>query len=48
LRERVAATLERRRSPPEWARAVREVVSLGASDEQRIFGESLPLGLHLA
>jgi hypothetical protein len=26
---------------------VREVVTLGASDEQRVFGESLPLGLHL-
>jgi len=48
LRQRVAETLELRRSPPEWARAVREVVSLGASDEQRVFGESLPLGLHLA
>ncbi|MFL5293547.1 MAG: Hsp70 family protein [Myxococcales bacterium] len=48
LRLRVAETLERRRSPPEWSRAVREVVSLGASDEQRVFGESLPLGLHLA
>jgi molecular chaperone DnaK (HSP70) len=47
LRLRVASTLERRRSPPEWARAVREVVTLGASDEQRVFGESLPLGLHL-
>ena len=47
LRQRVASTLEQRRSPPEWARAVREVVSLGASDEQRVFGESLPLGLHL-
>ena len=47
LRQRVASTLEQRRSPPEWARAVREVVSLGASDEHRVFGESLPLGLHL-
>jgi hypothetical protein len=48
LRLRVGSTLERRRSPPEWARAVREVVSLGAGDELRVFGESLPLGLHLA
>ncbi|MGZ6125903.1 MAG: Hsp70 family protein, partial [Myxococcales bacterium] len=43
-----AARLERAGAPPEWARAVREVQALGEKDEQRVFGEALPLGLHLA
>ena len=28
--------------------AIREVIALGEKDEQRVFGEALPLGLHLA
>jgi hypothetical protein len=46
LRERAIAALQK--SPPEWARSLREVVALGEKDEQRVFGEALPLGLHLA
>jgi molecular chaperone DnaK (HSP70) len=45
LRKRAAAALAR---TPEWARAILEVEELGEKDEQRVFGESLPLGLHSA
>ena len=48
LRARAAAALERMEAPPEWPRAIREVRALGEKDEQRVFGEALPLGLHLA
>ena len=48
LRTRTAARLEQTRAPPEWARAIREAHSLGHADEERVFGESLPPGLHLA
>jgi molecular chaperone DnaK (HSP70) len=48
LRLRAAAALERVSAPPDWPRAIREVQALGEKDEQRVFGESLPLGLHLA
>ena len=47
-RERAAARLERASLPAEWARSIREVQALGETDEQRVFGEALPLGLHLA
>jgi hypothetical protein len=47
LRLRAAAALERAGTPPEWSRSVREVVPLAEKDEQRVFGEALPLGLHL-
>jgi hypothetical protein len=47
LRGRAAAALEQLRAPPDWARAIREVTALGEKDEQRVFGEALPLGLHL-
>jgi molecular chaperone DnaK (HSP70) len=47
-RERAAAMLEKAGAPPDWARAVREVQALGEKDEQRVFGEALPPGLHLA
>jgi len=47
LRARAAAALERIQAPPEWTRAIREVRALGEKDEQRVFGETLPLGLHL-
>ena len=48
LRLRAAAALEKAGAPPEWPRSLREVVALGEKDEQRVFGEALPLGLHLA
>ena len=48
LRVRAAVALEKAAAPPEWSRSVREVVALGEKDEQRVFGEALPLGLHLA
>jgi hypothetical protein len=48
LRARATAALEKARAPAEWARAIREVRALGEKDEQRVFGEALPLGLHLA
>jgi hypothetical protein len=48
LRARAAAALEKSSAPPDWSRAIREVQALGEKDEQRVFGESLPLGLHLA
>ena len=48
LRLRAAAALEKVSAPPDWSRAIREVQALGEKDEQRVFGESLPLGLHLA
>ena len=48
LRARVAQRLEQAGAPAEWSRAVREVQALAEKDEQRVFGEALPLGLHLA
>jgi len=48
LRLRAAEALERVRAPPDWPRAIREVQALGEKDEQRVFGDSLPAGLHLA
>jgi len=47
LRQRAAAALEKAGAPPEWPRSLRETAALGEKDEQRVFGESLPLGLHL-
>ena len=47
-RERAAALLERSAAPEDWARSIREARALGEKDEQRVFGEALPLGLHLA
>jgi molecular chaperone DnaK (HSP70) len=48
LRVRAAEALRKRGAPAEWARAIVEVVPLGDADAQRVFGESLPLGLHLS
>jgi hypothetical protein len=48
LRIRAADALLARGAPPAWARAVRDVVPLAEADAQRVFGESLPLGLHLS
>ena len=35
------------KAPAEWERGLSEVLALGEKDEQRVFGEALPLGLHL-
>jgi len=48
LRVQAAQRLEQAGAPPEWARGLREVQALGEKDEQRVFGEALPAGLHLA
>ena len=48
LRQRAAAALEKSGAPPEWPRSIRQAIALGEKDEQRVFGEALPLGLHLA
>ena len=48
LRARAAERLVAHKAPAEWARGLSEVLALGEKDEQRVFGEALPLGLHLA
>jgi hypothetical protein len=48
LRLRAAAALDKAGAPPDWSRSIREAIALGEKDEQRVFGEALPLGLHLA
>jgi hypothetical protein len=48
LRLRAAKRLEQAGAPPSFAQGLREVVQLEEKDEQRVFGEALPLGLHLA
>jgi hypothetical protein len=47
-RLRAADKLERAGAPKEWARAILEMQELQPKDEQRVFGDALPLGLHLA
>jgi hypothetical protein len=47
-RRLAADKLDRAGAPKEWSRAILEVQELAAKDEQRVFGEALPLGLHLA
>ncbi|HEU0201430.1 MAG TPA: molecular chaperone DnaK, partial [Burkholderiaceae bacterium] len=47
IRARVAQRLEAAHAPSTWIAMVREVQELDAADEQRVFGESLPLGLKL-
>jgi hypothetical protein len=47
LREAAARRLELHGAPAEWALGVREVRTLAERDEQRVFGEALPHGLHL-
>ncbi len=47
-RLRAAETLDRSGAPAEWSRGILEVEALREKDEQRVFGEALPLGLHLA
>ncbi|MBS2021702.1 MAG: molecular chaperone DnaK, partial [Deltaproteobacteria bacterium] len=48
LRQRAIERLHQIGAPPEWSKAIREVVAMSETDEQRVFGEALPLGLHLA
>jgi molecular chaperone DnaK (HSP70) len=47
IRAQVVARLEKARASPTWIAMVREPIALGESEEQRIFGESLPVGLKL-
>ncbi len=47
LRKRVASQLRASGAPPNWVRMVEETVELGETEEQEIFGESLPPGLRL-
>ncbi len=47
-RKKAAGELERSGAPAEWSRGVLEIAALREKDEQRVFGEALPLGLHLA
>jgi hypothetical protein len=47
VRRRAAEMLDRAGAPKEWSRGILEVEALGEKDEQRVFGEALPLGLHL-
>lgn len=47
LRGRAALRLEQIGAPPEWALGIRELRVLEQRDEQRVFGEALPLGLSL-
>jgi len=46
-RQLAAEKLARSGAPAEWSRGILEVQALGEKDEQRVFGEALPLGLHL-
>ncbi len=47
LRQRVRDKLVAARAAPGWVAMVREVTALNAADTQRVFGESLPVGLQL-
>jgi molecular chaperone DnaK (HSP70) len=47
LRDRVVAALKAAKASDDLVRMVREPTALGAAEEQRIFGESLPAGLRL-
>lgn len=47
LRERIIEKLHAAKASPAWSGMVREVVELDETDEQRVFGESLPPGLKL-
>lgn len=47
VRERVAARLGVLKAPEVMVQMVREATVLGEREEQRVFGESLPLGLRL-
>ncbi|MBI5445321.1 MAG: molecular chaperone DnaK, partial [Deltaproteobacteria bacterium] len=48
LRSAVAGRLRSAKTPASWARMVEGVVELEATDQQRIWGDSLPPGLKLA
>jgi hypothetical protein len=47
IRSQVVERLERIKAPAPWIQMVREPIELGEADEQRIFGDSLPVGLKL-
>jgi hypothetical protein len=48
VRHEVGRRLEAVHAPPEWTRAVLELVPVEAADQAEFFGESLPVGLVLA
>lgn len=48
LRMEVARELDRVSAPPEWSRAVRELVESSAAERADRFGEELPVGLRLS
>ena len=47
MRAAVIDRLEKLKASPSWIAMVREPVHLALADEQRMFGESLPVGLKL-
>jgi hypothetical protein len=47
LRERTVAALRAAKAPERWLKMVTEVVQLGADDEARALGDTLPLGLRM-
>ncbi len=47
LRERTVAALRAAKAPERWLQMVTEVVQLGADDEARALGDTLPLGLKM-
>jgi hypothetical protein len=47
IREEVAQHLQQINASPVWVRMLSEVVDLKGSDEARVFGDTLPIGLQL-
>ena len=47
VRERVVAALRAADAPARWLQLVQQVVALERADEDRVFGDSLPIGLRL-
>jgi len=47
VRARAVAALKAANAPAEWLRLLTEVVELEVSDEARVLGDTLPIGLHL-
>jgi hypothetical protein len=47
IRSRTIEALKAANAPADWLRTLTEVVELAASDEARVLGDTLPLGLRL-
>jgi molecular chaperone DnaK (HSP70) len=47
IRTRVIERLEKSKAAPSWIAMVREPIALGMAEEQKIFGDTLPVGLKL-